>query len=250
MWLRVFFIYLFLFTEETLSVQLSERCFLTHTEKSCFYIYKCHNISYIYAFLWIPGRNSVQCSVTAWGFSPSFPVLTHNKLVTVCRTVHQQAAPHVCIRIQPHCLLPREAQFCSQPAMISHPASEYWLGYPRGLYKGKERGDWLCSTENIITPVKRRRADRISSPKKWRRPPRLGVYDLTHWSAKSNLKTKLWGLEQSGEKEKWLEFVWWFLSPLALTSPYYTTLSVYSTFYKFQKNAETNYLLLYAHCTR
>lgn len=49
---------------------------LGHTEKSCFYIYKCHNIHYIYAFLWIPGGNGVQyiTSVTAFPLQ-TFPHL-------------------------------------------------------------------------------------------------------------------------------------------------------------------------------
>lgn len=33
------------------------------------------------------------------------------------------------------------------------PSQPVLIGGPRGLYKGKEGGDWLCFTENIITPL-------------------------------------------------------------------------------------------------
>lgn len=42
-------------------------------------------------------------------------------------------------------------QLCVQAAMISHPASQYWLGGgPCALYNGEKGGEWLCFTENII----------------------------------------------------------------------------------------------------
>ena len=33
------------------------------------------------------------------------------------------------------------------------PSQPVLIGGPGGLYKGKEGGDWLCFTENIITPL-------------------------------------------------------------------------------------------------
>lgn len=61
--------------------------------------------------------------------------------------LHQDAA---------HCLLPRSAQLSSAlwPARDDKsPSQPVLIGGPRGLYKGKEGGDWLCFTENIITPL-------------------------------------------------------------------------------------------------
>ena len=40
--------------------------------------------------------------------TPSFHMLTHNKLVTAWRAGHQQASPHVCIRMQPTVCCPAQ----------------------------------------------------------------------------------------------------------------------------------------------
>lgn len=117
------------------------------------------------------------------------------------------------------------------------PGQPVLIGGPGGLYKGKEGGDWLCFTENIITPLDAGGADRISSPKKWRRPPGLGVYDLTQWRAKSNLKAKLWGLEQRGKKRNGYSLCGDF-------SPFCWPVHTILHFVDIHKNSETNCLLL------
>lgn len=87
--------------------------------------------------------NSLPCIPSQRHRLPSFPMLTHNKLVTAWRAGHwcsQQASPHVCIRMQPTVCCPAwlsSAQLCGQPAMISHPASQYWLGVLEAYTKAR-----------------------------------------------------------------------------------------------------------------
>lgn len=119
-------------------------CFLTPTEKSPLHTHKFRYIDYVYTFSWIQGWNGINnwCNTmpSQQDFSLSFPMLTHNKLVPAWRAGHQQASPHVCIRIQPTVCCPTQlcsVQLCGQLAMICHPASQYWLGVLEAYTKAR-----------------------------------------------------------------------------------------------------------------
>lgn len=95
-------------------------------------------------------------ALSQWTPSPSFTMLTRQQIghclagrspTGLTSRLHQDAA---------HCLLPRLAQlsWALRPARDDKsPSQPVLIGGPRGLYKGKEGGDWLCFTENIITPL-------------------------------------------------------------------------------------------------
>lgn len=111
-------------------------------------------------------------------------------------------------------------QLCGRPTMISHPASRYWLGVLEAYTKaGREVTDCVLQRTLSLQSTQEGRQNFLGQ--EMETTTRLGVYDLTHWSAKSNLKAKLWGLEQRGKREIVAVCLVIFL-PLTLTSPYYT----------------------------
>lgn len=155
-------------------------------------------------------------------------MLTHNKLVTAWRAGHQQASPHVCIRIQPTVCRPARlssVQLCGQPSDDKSPSQPVLIGGPRGLYKGKEGGDWLCFTENIITPLN------AGGPTEFPRP-RNGD-DHPGWEYMTWLTEALSPIWKpnceawnKGEEREMVTVCLVIFLPLALTSPCNTTLSI------------------------
>lgn len=89
------------------------------------------------------------------------------------------------------------------------PGRPVLIGGPRGLYKAKEGGDWLCFTENIITPLNAGGPTEIPRPRNGDDHP---SWEYMTWLTEA--LSPIWNpnceAKNKREKEKWLQFVWWF----------------------------------------
>lgn len=105
---------------------------------------------------------------------------------------------------------PAQLSSASWPACNDKsPSQPVLIGGPQGLYKGEEGGDWLCFTENIITPLNAGGQTEIPRPRNgddhpgWEYMTWLTEALSPIWKPNCEAKNK-------EEKEKWLQFVWWF----------------------------------------